>query len=63
MNQFELKPNGFGRMYKQNGSLYIGNFNHGKAQGKGAFIFADGSYYYGDFNNNCAETQKGEFNS
>lgn len=46
-------------MYKPNKSLYIGHFYHGKAQGKGAFIFADGSYYFGDFNKNCAESQNG----
>lgn len=55
----ELKPNGFGKMYKQDKSLYLGYFNYGKAEGKGAFIFADGSYYIGEFHYNCAESLSG----
>lgn len=59
----KAKPNGLGRMYKPNGSIYIGHFDNGRAQGKGVFIFDDGSYYEGDFNRNVAETQKGIFKS
>lgn len=41
------RPNGFGRMYKENGCVYIGHFKEGKAHGKGAFVFTDGSFYQG----------------
>lgn len=50
-------------MYKPNGSIYIGYFDHGRAHGKGAFIFEDGSYYEGEFYKNYAETQKGIYKS
>ena len=50
-------------MYKPNGSVYIGYFDNGRAQGRGVFIFDDGSYYEGDFNRNVAQTQKGIFKS
>ncbi len=39
-------------MYKSDGSLYIGEFQKGKAEGKGAYIFTDGSYYQGNFKDN-----------
>ena len=58
-----LKPDGFGKMYKVDRSLYIGFFKNGKAHGKGAYIFADGSYYEGDFVNNSAEAHYGHFYS
>lgn len=45
--QYTQKPNGLGRMYKPNGSIYIGYFENGRAQGRGVFIFEDGSYYEG----------------
>lgn len=48
-------------MFKQNGDLYIGYFNHGKAEGKGVYIFTNGSYYEGEFNNNYAECEQGKF--
>jgi hypothetical protein len=41
-------------MYKQDGSLFLGQFSLGKAQGNGAYIFKDGSFYSGTFNNNIA---------
>jgi hypothetical protein len=50
-------------MYKEDGSLYIGHFNHGKAEGKGVFIFPNGSYYNGDFIDNKAESNHGVFQS
>ena len=43
------RPNGFGRMYKNDGGFYIGFFQNGKAHGRGAYIFQDGSYYEGEF--------------
>jgi hypothetical protein len=58
-----MKPHGFGRMFKPDGSLYLGYFDHGKAQGKGVYIFKDGSYYQGDFNSNCAESSHGYYKS
>jgi len=50
-------------MYKPNGSIYLGSFDHGRAQGKGVFIFEDGSYYHGDFNRNLAESKNGSYES
>ena len=50
-------------MHKNNGSLYLGYFDHGRAHGRGAFIFENGSYYQGDFNNNRAESENGVYES
>ena len=50
-------------MYKSNGSIYLGHFTDGRAQGRGAFVFPNGSFYKGDFSNNCAETKNGMFKS
>lgn len=50
-------------MYKPDGGIYIGHFNFGKAQGKGAFIFKDGSFYQGEFFENCADDLKGTYKS
>jgi len=50
-------------MYKPNGSIYLGWFDHGRAQGKGVYIFDDGSYYNGDFNKNAAESKNGVYES
>jgi hypothetical protein len=51
-----VRPNGLGKMYKEDGSLYVGYFSHGKAHGRGAFVFHNGSFYDGEFNQNRAET-------
>ena len=48
-------------MYKSDGSVYLGYFNHGKAEGKGAYIFNNGAYFNGEFRNNLAETQNGYY--
>lgn len=48
-------PHGLGKMYKADGSLFIGNFSHGKAQGLGLFILKDGSYFQGSLKNNTAD--------
>jgi hypothetical protein len=45
-----VKPNGLGRMHKEDGSLYVGYFSHGRAHGRGVFIFPNGSLYDGEFN-------------
>lgn len=50
-------------MYKPNGSIYLGYFENGRAQGRGVYIFEDGSYYEGEFNRNYAETTKGVYRS
>ena len=42
-----VKPNGLGRMHKEDGSLYVGYFSHGRAHGRGVFIFPNGSFYDG----------------
>lgn len=46
-------------MYKNDGSLYVGEFLKGKAEGKGAYIFADGSHYEGNFKDNEANDENG----
>ena len=56
MMQEGVKPNGLGRMFKEDGSLYVGYFSHGRAHGRGVFIFLNGSFYDGEFNHNKAET-------
>ena len=43
-------------MHKPDGSLFLGYFSHGKANGIGTYIFNNGSFYAGYFNNNVAET-------
>ena len=50
------RPNGFGKMFKEYDNVYIGYFDHGRAHGKGVFLFSDGSYYSGDFYRNSADT-------
>lgn len=47
LDESGVRPNGYGRMYKQNGGLYLGWFDHGKAHGKGAFIFPNGAFFDG----------------
>lgn len=54
-----LRPDGFGRMYKSDGSLYVGSFKKGKAHGLGAFIFANGSFFQGAFEDNQACCEHG----
>lgn len=50
-------------MYKSDGSLYIGYFRKGKAEGRGVLIFANGSFYQGDFSNNKANSYQGYYES
>lgn len=38
-------PHGIGKMYKSDGSLFIGKFAQGRAEGAGLFILADGAYF------------------
>jgi hypothetical protein len=45
-------PQGFGKMYKKDGSIFIGQFINGVAEGPGFYAKVDGTYYKGDFSNN-----------
>lgn len=51
-------PKGCGKVYKKNGSVYVGHFRDGKAEGLGLFVFPDGSYYEGEMMDNIAESPK-----
>jgi hypothetical protein len=42
-------------MYYKNGSIFIGQFENGEANGPGHFVFEDGSYYHGNMTNNKAD--------
>ena len=50
-------------MYKGTGDLFVGNFEKGKADGPGRYIFKNGSYYEGEFKENEAYTSKGYYYS
>jgi hypothetical protein len=41
------KPNGYGKIYKTDGSLYIGRFDGGNMVDKFYYILPNGSHYYG----------------
>lgn len=41
-------------MYYQNGNVFIGKFENGKANGPGQFVFSDGSFYHGNMSDNKA---------
>jgi hypothetical protein len=51
------RPEGYGKMYKDNGSVVISHFKEGKAIGPSICVFKDGSYYEGKLLNNVAEDQ------
>ncbi len=44
-----------GKMYKENGAVFIGHFVSGKAQGPCFYVMKDGSYYKGFMKDNHAE--------
>lgn len=48
-------------MYHKNGSVFIGEFVNGVANGQGHYIKTDGSYYHGRMSNNMANDQNGIF--
>ena len=48
-------------MYRNNGSLFIGRFDGGVAEGDGYYIKPDGSYYKGNMKNNQANDENGFF--
>jgi hypothetical protein len=54
-------PTGCGKLYKKNGSIYVGYFKEGKAEGNGLCVFVDGSYYEGEMVNNLAECTNGHY--
>jgi hypothetical protein len=39
------KPGGYGKLYKNDGSLYVGQFSNGSAEGKGVYIIPNGTYF------------------
>lgn len=41
-------------MYHKNGSVFIGEFYQGIADGLGHYVKTDGSYYHGRLKNNMA---------
>jgi len=51
------QPHGFGTMKYTNGDVYVGNFLHGKRQGKGACVFANGDKWEGDWSNDNVDTK------
>ena len=55
------RPDGYGKMYKAGGDLFIGKFDNGKADGQCRYIFKNGSYYDGEMKNNVAEVSKGHY--
>ena len=47
-------------MYKADGSLFVGNFRNGKANGWGYYFTTDGSYYHGNLVDNKSEDTNGK---
>lgn len=48
-------------MYKSDGSLFVGKFDHGRAQGDGLYVLPDGSYFEGYVDDNVATCPRGVF--
>jgi hypothetical protein len=48
-------------MYHQSGSVFIGEFRAGVANGRGHFVAKDGSYYHGNLRNNMANDTNGHY--
>jgi hypothetical protein len=42
-------------MYFHNGSVFVGQFENGMANGPGHYVFSDGSYYNGHMQANQAD--------
>ena len=55
------RPTDYGTMIYNNGSVFIGEFIDGKANGPGHYILPDGSYYHGTMVNNVAECSSAVF--
>ena len=43
---------GLGKLYKEEGSFYVGEFRDDMAEGEGTLILANGNMYQGHFYNN-----------
>lgn len=50
-------------MYHKNGSVFLGKFEHGVANGPGFFVLKDGSFYRGLLANNKTSDDCGFFKS
>ena len=46
-------------MYFKNGNVFIGQFENGKANGLGHYIFQDGFFFHGQMKDNKAECLNG----
>lgn len=54
-------PHGLGKMYKSDGSFFIGKFEEGRAQGAGLYVLPDGAYFEGELLDNCAHCERGRY--
>jgi hypothetical protein len=50
-------------MYKLDGSIFIGKFVMGHAEGLGLFVLEDGAYFEGELLNNKAECNSGKYSN
>ncbi len=50
-------------MYKLDGSIFIGKFVVGHAEGLGLFVLEDGAYFEGELLNNKAECNSGKYSN
>jgi hypothetical protein len=48
-------------MYKKNGSVYVGEFFEGDADGEGHYVKIDGSYYEGKVKDSKANDLNGYY--
>ena len=55
------RPSGYGRMYYKNGSVFVGYFEAGIANGDGHFVKSDGTFYHGKMENNLANDINGYY--
>lgn len=54
------QPNGIGKLYRSDGSLFIGRFKKGLADGMGYLIFSNGDLYEGFFVKDIPDDPKGK---
>jgi hypothetical protein len=54
-------PHGIGRMYKSDGSLFVGRFVQGRAEGPGLYVLPDGAYFEGELVDNRAHCDHGRY--
>ena len=48
-------------MYKKNGSVFVGYFDEGVANGDGHYVMSDGRYYHGRMANNKANDKLAQY--